>query len=178
MQMKKAHRSCFLHIYAPHYKLVIKSDRPFAVVICIKIKNMNTATTTQLATMPFYKENNIWYADLPEFLERGLGTKANLMMVDGADTFLDFLSQDGNSVTVAISTNEFAGHDAVLRKEAIGLNQDLLHSIGHAPVTYGAYYQVSHFQNNVFVHRLWLCPVTEYVFNGSYPDQIYIKVIQ
>ena len=117
--------------------------------------------TTLLATLPFYKESNIWYADLPQFLERGLGTKANLMMVDGADTFLDFLSQNGHRISVAISTREFAGHDAVLRKEGIGLNQDLLHSIGHAPVTYGAYYQVSHFQNSVFIHRLWLCPVTE-----------------
>ena len=25
----------------------------------------------------FYKENGIWYIDLPEFLEQGLGTKAN-----------------------------------------------------------------------------------------------------
>ena len=44
----------------------------------------------------FYKENGIWYIDLPEFIEQGLGTKANLMMVDGADTFLDFLSDNGN----------------------------------------------------------------------------------
>ena len=37
----------------------------------------------------FYKENKIWYIDLPEFLEKGLGTKSNLMMVAGADTLLD-----------------------------------------------------------------------------------------
>jgi prepilin-type processing-associated H-X9-DG protein len=42
-------------------------------------------------TLGFYKKNGLWYADLPEFLALGLGTKANLLMVDGSDTFLDLL---------------------------------------------------------------------------------------
>jgi len=49
-------------------------------------------TTTVTQVLGFVKENKIWFADLPEFLEQGLGTKQNLMMVDGADTFLDKLS--------------------------------------------------------------------------------------
>lgn len=40
----------------------------------------------------FVNEVGLWYADLPEFLEQGLGTKNNLLMVDGSDTFLGLLS--------------------------------------------------------------------------------------
>jgi hypothetical protein len=25
--------------------------------------------------------------------------------------------------------------------------------------------------------RIWLCPVTEYVFGGSYPREIYVRVV-
>jgi hypothetical protein len=126
--------------------------------------------------LPFYKESGIWYADLPEFLGQGLGTKANLMMVDGSDTFLDFLSSDGNKVTVEIGTEPFNGQDAVLEKESMGLNKNLLNTIGHAPVDHGAYYNVKRFKGEEYKHRLWLCPVTEYVFNGRYPDNIYIQI--
>lgn len=48
-----------------------------------------TKTITKTKTLGFYKENGLWYADLPEFLELGLGTKSNLLMVDGSDTFLE-----------------------------------------------------------------------------------------
>jgi hypothetical protein len=50
-----------------------------------------TQMSTVTKTLSFYKEAGIWYADLPAFLEANLGTKANLMMVDGADTFLDLV---------------------------------------------------------------------------------------
>jgi hypothetical protein len=36
---------------------------------------------TQTQVLAFVKEAGIWYSDLPEFLEAGLGTRANLMMV-------------------------------------------------------------------------------------------------
>ena len=120
----------------------------------------------------FVKENGVWYIDLPEFLELGLGTNANLMMVDGADTFLDFLSNNGDNIAIAMSPEEFTGHQYQLVGEKKGLNKKLLELIGHAPVDYGRYYTVPAHNN----HRLWLCPVTEFVF-GSYPDSIYIKVL-
>ena len=119
---------------------------------------------TILQTLSFYKENSIWYADLPKFLAAGLGTKANLMMVDGSDTLLEFLSHDKPSVAINISTEKFAGCNAQLIKEGIGMNADLLDAVGHAPVNYGVYYNISHFNELCFNHRLWLCPVTEYVF--------------
>ena len=131
---------------------------------------------TLLQTFSFYKENSNWYADLPEFLEAGLGTKNNLLMVDGSDTLLDFLSGNASAVTINISTTAFTGYNTVLVKEGFGMNIGLLNAIGHAPVNYGAYYNMSHFKELCFSHRLWLCPVTEYVFGGSYPDEIYIQV--
>jgi hypothetical protein len=51
----------------------------------------------------FIKEVGLWYADLPKFLEHGLGTKNNLLMVDGADTFLDLLCEGGKEVTLDIN---------------------------------------------------------------------------
>ncbi len=133
-------------------------------------------TTTATQVLGFVKENKIWYADLPQFLEQGLGTKANLMMVDGADTFLDTLSGNGYKVSLKISPQPFKGYQAGMKKFKKGMNRELLDLIGHAPVDYGAYYNVSELNGNPYQHQLWLCPVTEYVF-GSYPDEIYTAVV-
>ena len=123
------------------------------------------------------EENQSWYADIPEYLEKGIGNKNDLLMVDGADTFLDFLSGGGTRVDILVSTEEFGGNDTVLKKESIGMNQSLLQRVGHAEVEYGAYYTLDSFKGTAHSHRLWLCPVTEYVFGGYYPDKIYIKVV-
>ncbi len=136
-----------------------------------------TQHATVTKTLSFYKENGIWFADLPQFLDAGLGTKANLMMVDGADTFLDHVSNNQNRATLKISTRQFQDSDAVLNKIGLGLNQSLLDQIGHAKVNYGAYYNVEKFKEIAINHQLWLCPVTEYVFEGHYPQTIYIKLI-
>ena len=129
-----------------------------------------------MRNLGFIKENELWYADLPEFLERGLGTRNNLLMVDGSDTFLDLLSNQGNRVTLTISEQDFEGFQGKLDKIDWGKNQSLLDSIGHAPVDYGAYYMVNELQGKPFQHRLWLCPVTEFVF-GGYPNQIFISIV-
>jgi hypothetical protein len=136
-------------------------------------KQTQHATITK--TLSFYKENVIWFADLPQFLDAGLGTKANLMMVDGADTFLDHVTNNQNRAILKISTSQFEGSDAALNKIGLGLNQSLLDQIGHAKVNYGAYYKVDQFKGALINHQLWLCPVTEYVFEGTYPQTIYFK---
>lgn len=133
-----------------------------------------TESTPITKVLGFYKENGLWYADLPDFLALGLGSKLNLLMVDGADTFLDLLSSNGSKVTVKLSNRPFKNHTILLEKLKIGLNRALLDSIGHAPVDYGAYYNVKTYQNKPFNHTLWLCPVTEYVFQGEYPQNIYL----
>ena len=125
----------------------------------------------------FYKENGIWYIDLPHFLNNGLGTKANLMMVDGADTFLDKLSNNGNSVKVKVSTSRYDGFEARISLKERGKNQALLDQIGHAQVEYGAYYLLDIFKGFEANDVMWLCPVTEYVFGGKYPEKIWLSVI-
>jgi hypothetical protein len=134
-----------------------------------------TASATK-QTLSFIKEEGIWYADLPEFLEMGLGSKGNLMMVDGADTFLDLLSNNGNQISLNLSSKKFNGHSGRLKKIKRGLNKELLEEIGHAPVDYGAYYQAVEYNHQPFQHQLWLCPVTEYVF-GEYPKEIFFSTI-
>lgn len=143
---------------------------------------MTTYTITrQLAgietqVLSFVKEKGIWYADLPEFLEAGLGSKANLMMVDGADTFLDLLAQGNDSITLTISSKPFQGWQTKMHKIKVGLNSTLLQLIGHAPVDYGAYYKVTQMNGEAYNHQLWLCPVAEYVF-GNYPQEIYTSIV-
>lgn len=128
----------------------------------------------------FYKENNIWYIDLPEFLEAGLGTKANLMMVLGADELLDILSNNGDNITVEFDDKPMLGHNAQLQLIVMGMDKKLLDAIGHAPVDYGAYYTAFSTEGLGYefkISSVWLCPVTEYVFGGLYPKSIYIKLI-
>lgn len=139
----------------------------------------NTTEVTHTKNLGFVKEQNgLWYADLPEFLERGLGTKSNLLMVDGADSLLDIIACYTNYTKLKLDVTEFEGFDAVLDKINIGKNQELLDQIGHATVEYGAYYLVKDYQGDTINHRLWLCPVTEYVFGGCYPDQIFFQKLK
>ena len=120
-------------------------------------------------TKRFYKEDGIWYIDLPEFLEAKLGTKSNLMMVAGADVMLDILSNNGNDITVTFSNKPIENGKHTLVKQRFGLDKALLNAIGHAPVEYGAYYSWKENNNQ----SVWLCPVTEHVF-GNYPKTIYV----
>lgn len=126
-----------------------------------------------IVTKSFIKKNGLWYIDLPEYIEQGLGTQNNLLMVDGADTFLDVLSNNGSHIIVKFSNTPFIDYTHKLNKIKIGLNKNLLKAIGHAIVDYGAYYIVEQLNN----HQLWLCPVAEYVFQGEYPNTIYLKIV-
>jgi hypothetical protein len=119
----------------------------------------------------FYKDDSGWFIDLPDFINNGLGTKANLAMVLGADTFLDKLSNNGNKIVLKLSTSEFENHDGVLNFLDLDCPENELHSVGH-PIQVGAYY--SDLESN---HQIWLCPVTKYVFNGEYPENIFYKKI-
>jgi hypothetical protein len=123
-----------------------------------------------MKTHRFYKEEGIWYIDLPEFLTLELGTRANLMMVGGSDTYLDGLSNNTNEVTVSFSDVDFEGSTDTLDRTKLGHDDMYLDSVGHARVDGGAYYQ-----STVDGHELWLCPVTKYVFQADYPKRIYLK---
>lgn len=74
--------------------------------------------------------------------------------------------------------NRYDGFEARISMINKGMNQDLLVQKGHAPVDYGAYYKLDVFNGAQSDHVLWLCPVTEYVFGGSYPKMIWLNVME
>lgn len=139
----------------------------------------------------FYKEpSGCWYIDLPEYIDGGYGTKANLLMVAGADTFLDVLARGKREVTVL-----FAGSDieAIRNLQHIfdyehtkftksiedlsvdGEWQSIVDAAGEE-YEYGATYSINYINTTVSpkeVDKMWLCPVTSYVFEGVYPNKIY-----
>src|SRR6056300_1374685 len=101
--------------------------------------------------MRFYKEDFMWYADVKGWP----GPKNMLLMVDGADTFLDYLSNNGEEVTLDISLAP--------KKDYQVLNYSHPH-----PAEDGAYY-IANMKGRE--HKLWLCGVTEFVF-GFMPEEV------
>ena len=79
-------------------------------------------------------------------------------MVDGADTFLDYLSNNGDEVTLDLSLDPQQGYDV--------LNYRYPH-----PRNGGAYYSTQMGNNE---HILWLCGVTEFVF-GYMPEEVWYR---
>ena len=137
---------------------------------------------TKTFTKRFYKENGLWYIDLPEFINAGIGSKNNLLMVDGSDKLLDILSNNTNEVIVQFGdVRPHEPYDVEMHIADEGLNQDILDAVGHAPISYGRYYDYKLMHGTVHEratrHRAWLCPVAEWVF-GYYPKMIYVKVIK
>jgi hypothetical protein len=104
--------------------------------------------------MRFYKEDGMWYADVKGWP----GPKNMLLMVDGADTFLDYLSNNGEEVTLDISLAP--------KKDYEVLNYSHPHPAGD-----GAYY-IANMRGRD--HKLWLCGVTEFVF-GFMPEEVWYK---
>lgn len=100
----------------------------------------------------FYKENNRWYIDLPEWE----GSKDDLEMVCGADTMLDILSGGSNRVALTISTAPIPEYTDVLM---------LVRELDTSGATYTLINQDI---------EVWLCDVTKWLF-GHFPDEIYLK---
>ncbi len=96
-----------------------------------------------------------WFVVLPEYE----GMQEDLEMVDGADTFLDFLCEDDRFVTVDVSLDYMPGYAQ-------------LELVDHNSA--GATYQVIGIPG--FYQDVWLCNVMHYVF-GEHPETIYVKVL-
>jgi hypothetical protein len=131
----------------------------------------------------FYKENGLWYIDLPEFINNGFGTKANLLMVDGSDKLLDILSRNTEECVIRFKDHsiyapgEEPDYEAIMTMEAEGMNRTILDQVGHAPIDYGQYYNTIAVVDDVrYDMRAWLCPVAEWVFE-RYPIQIFVEVV-
>jgi hypothetical protein len=108
----------------------------------------------------FYKDGNRWYIDLPEYITEG-GNLGDLQMVAGADTMLDLIAQGKAEVSLLISLEAFAGADEVILTEKCD------------PYLGGGYYFMKQYNGKEINQSMWLCQVTQYVFNDK-PPRIYI----
>ena len=111
----------------------------------------------QTHSFDFYKDDSGWYIDFPEFIEQGLGTKGDLVMVSGADQMLDYLGSGSDRVALTFSNCEMSGARFHLKMFA--------HN------GWGATYKT----NINAVPQVWLCNVTKVVFGGKHPINIYVK---
>ena len=108
----------------------------------------------------FYKEGTNWYVDLPTWE----GAKSDLLMIGGADTMLDIVSENTNEVAVSISKESFDGADKLIFvKEANDIGE-------------GAYYHLEHYHGEELNLSVFLCDVTLFVF-GDFPQQLFIKKV-
>jgi hypothetical protein len=113
----------------------------------------------------FYKEGTgNWYVDLPEWE----GTKAELQMVSGADSFLDILAEGEAEVHVVLSDDYFEGSDNL---EMVKLGRLEGWELGE-----GAWYNLNTYKGiSDFNLEMWLCDVTKFVFD-DFPKIIYFSV--
>jgi hypothetical protein len=114
-----------------------------------------------MQTHTFLKEQGQWFIDLPEYIAGG-GTKADLQMVEGADTMLDTIAGGKHRVTITLDTTPFNGADELTLLELCD------------PVVGGGYYLLKSFEGKETMQQMWLCAVTEFVF-GYIPSKIFIK---
>jgi len=103
----------------------------------------------------FAKESGLWYVVLPEWT----GDKSELLMVQGADTFLDFIAAGKSKVGVDVETETPAKAvegwlTLILEKQTAG----------------GGDYRVLGLE-----HKMWLCAVTKFVFDGKLPKKLYFR---
>lgn len=109
--------------------------------------------------LKFYKEaDERWYVELPEWK----GSKADLEMVAGADTMLNYMSEGEDHVNLHLSEEYFDGCNKL---EFIRMATE----IGN-----GAHYIMKSYAGIEFNLNLWLCDVTVFVF-GKMPTYIYLS---
>jgi hypothetical protein len=154
-----------------HQKNITAKDYQLILTLNRAGQNVNKMITEVKKTIDFVKEDKLWYVDLPEFIEKGLGEKGNLLMVAGADKFLEMSSDDKPKVTVTISNKPFEGAREMINT-SVGVDLQMLKDYNHPIVTHGGYYRIV--DNN---YDMWLCPTLLYVFeNDKYPPFIFFKI--
>jgi rubrerythrin len=109
--------------------------------------------------LKFYKEaDERWYVELPEWE----GSKADLEMVAGADTMLNYMAEGNNYVNLHLSEEAFDGADKL---EFIRIATE----IGN-----GAHYIMRSYAGIEFNLEMWICDVCMFVFN-KFPMNIYLS---
>ncbi len=105
-------------------------------------------------------KNTEWYIVLPEWK----GDPEDLQMVEGADEWLDLLSDNGESIQLTLANEKFEDAESLallrLREENLGG---------------GGIYFLESYQGKNIALKLWLCEVTRFVF-GEIPQRIYFRV--
>jgi hypothetical protein len=111
----------------------------------------------------FYKDvNKEWFIDIPEWT----GSKADLEMVQGADTMLDIVSNHSEECFLKMSDESFDG------AEMLTLERARIQNHGG-----GGDYILEKYQSETINHKMWLCEVTRHVFNGL-PENIYFRKVK
>lgn len=109
--------------------------------------------------LKFYKEiDNRWYVELPEWE----GSKADLEMVAGADTMLEYMTEGESEVYIYLSVDKFEGSDKL---EFIRLATEIEN---------GDFYKMNTYRGIELGLELWLCDITLFVFS-EFPKTIYIS---
>lgn len=115
-------------------------------------------------------EEENWLIDLPEYIQFG-GSKEDLYMIAGADTFLDLISNGSKEVKMKISQKDF--------QSAKQLHLIELGRIEGPECGTGAWYHLNQYDglevDDNF--KIWLCPVTKWIFD-NYPYTIYFSVFE
>lgn len=112
--------------------------------------------------LKFSKELDGWFVVLPEWD----GSREDLQMVAGADTFLDILCEGEWYVWLNLSDKPFNGANE-LKLTGIGmLDGEFIDS--------GATYRFENYRGIPFSLDMWLCDVTKFVF-GDFPEIIYFN---
>jgi len=87
-------------------------------------------------------------------------------MVAGADTFLDFMAEGKDEVSVTLSIIPFEGADKLeLIKDKEYMSEA------------GADYFLKFYRGERVDREMWLCSVTLFVFD-EYPKELYIRKVQ
>lgn len=114
---------------------------------------------TEVRDFTFYQDpDSRWYVELPEWP----GSKADLEMVAGADTMLEYMAEGTGKVKASISEIEIPGFDKLTLQF-------------ETPEIGGGYYHLKTHQGIDINLDLWLCDVTKFVFGGYLPKTIYIS---
>lgn len=121
--------------------------------------------------LKFYKEDNRWYVDLPEYE----GKKEDLEMVAGADVMLDIIAQGETETWCHLITDpmQVFRHPAkvFLKREMICSDEYWQLDSQGCPSS-GAFYTPI-FYPRMSDFSIWLCDVTKLVF-GHFPEKIWI----
>lgn len=115
----------------------------------------------EYVVITFVRLQGNWYADVPYWE----GSIDSLQMVGGADDLLDDLSENGHSVTLAITLNpssEYTHRADLIKSDSFG----------------GTYKLDRTFYNweGSGMDEFWLCNVTKFVF-GNHPRTFYFKIV-